>query len=75
MRALKNGQPECLAALIDLLFGMSLWLALALHVLGVELYLGLTRNETEKLRGGGQEGNMESATEEGGRGGDGKAVR
>ncbi|KAL0933763.1 uncharacterized protein CTRU02_210562 [Colletotrichum truncatum] len=35
---------------IALPFGMALWLALALHAIGVELYLRLTPAETERLR-------------------------
>lgn len=37
-------------AALDIAFGASLWLAFALHVLGVELYLHLTPAETERLR-------------------------
>ncbi len=45
-----NGQPECLAALMHATFGMSFWVALVLHAVGVEVYLRLTPGETEKLR-------------------------
>jgi hypothetical protein len=45
-----SGQPETLTATMNILFGMSLWLALAIHAFGVELYLWLTPAETERLR-------------------------
>lgn len=48
--AVSNGQPECLAALMHATFGMSLWVAMALHAVGVEMYLRLTPRETEGLR-------------------------
>ncbi|KAJ5337194.1 uncharacterized protein N7506_005216 [Penicillium brevicompactum] len=38
------------AAALDLSFGMSVWLALALHAIGVEIYLHLTPAEFERLR-------------------------
>jgi len=31
-------------------FGMSLWLALVLHVFGTEIYISLTQDESERLR-------------------------
>lgn len=43
-------QPEQLSATMNLLFGMSAWIALAIHATGVELYLWLTPDETERLR-------------------------
>ena len=48
--AVNNGQPECLAALMHTTFGMSLWVALVLHAVGIEVYLRLTPRETERLR-------------------------
>lgn len=41
---------ENIAATFQLSFGMSLWLSIALHAVGVELYLHLTKAETERLR-------------------------
>lgn len=41
---------EEVAAAFQITFGMSIWLTLALHILGVELYLHLTKAETEHLR-------------------------
>ncbi|KAI8631982.1 hypothetical protein F5Y19DRAFT_492904 [Xylariaceae sp. FL1651] len=38
------------AAALDSAFGMALWLAFVLHVVGVEIYLHLTPAETERLR-------------------------
>ncbi|OQE28500.1 hypothetical protein PENSTE_c003G04937 [Penicillium steckii] len=38
------------AAALNLSFGMSVWLALALHAIGVELYIHLTPAEFERLR-------------------------
>ena len=35
---------------LDVNFGMAMWLALALHVIGVEIYLHLTPREHERLR-------------------------
>ena len=48
--AVSNGQPECLAALTHATFGMSLWVAMVLHAIGIEVYLRLTPRETERLR-------------------------
>lgn len=42
--------PEGMAAFSDVTFGMATWLALVLHVVGVELYLRLTPKEAERLR-------------------------
>jgi hypothetical protein len=33
------GQPEQAAAVLDMTFGMSMWLALMLHAIGVEIYV------------------------------------
>lgn len=38
------------SAAMNLVFGMSVWMAIALHVVGVEIYLGLTPRESERLR-------------------------
>ncbi len=39
------------AAVLDMTFGTTGWLALALHAVGVEIYLQLTPRESERLRG------------------------
>ncbi|KAF2217045.1 hypothetical protein CERZMDRAFT_32106 [Cercospora zeae-maydis SCOH1-5] len=44
-----NGVEE-VAATFHLSFGATMWLTFALHLLGVELYLRLTKAETERLR-------------------------
>lgn len=33
------GRPEQIAASLDISFGMSLWLALMLHAIGIEIYV------------------------------------
>ncbi|CAK3872029.1 hypothetical protein CB0940_07210 [Lecanosticta acicola] len=49
--AFSNAQGvEEVAAIFQLTFAMSLWLAFAIHVVGVEVYLHLTKAETERLR-------------------------
>jgi len=45
-----SGKSQVAAAL-DLTFGTAGWLALALHAMGVEIYLQLTPRESERLRG------------------------
>jgi len=45
-----DGGPEGAAAALGMSFGMAMWLALALHAFGVELYLNLTPREGERLR-------------------------
>jgi Predicted membrane protein (DUF2306) len=42
--------PETAAAAFQLTFGMSVWIALIIHAIGVEMYLNLTPAETERLR-------------------------
>ncbi|KAL8339420.1 hypothetical protein RB601_005810 [Gaeumannomyces tritici] len=44
------GRPESVGAAIDLSFGAAMWLALALHAVGIEIYLHLTPAEAERLR-------------------------
>ncbi|OAQ96275.1 hypothetical protein LLEC1_02233 [Akanthomyces lecanii] len=41
---------ENAAASLDITFGAALWLALAIHAIGVEFYLQLTPAESERLR-------------------------
>ena len=45
-----NGQPEQIGASLDMSFGMAMWLAIFLHLTGVEIYLALTPRESERLR-------------------------
>lgn len=45
-----SGKSE-VAAVLGLTFGTAGWLALAIHAIGVEIYLQLTPRETERLRG------------------------
>ncbi|EXJ73472.1 uncharacterized protein A1O5_03233 [Cladophialophora psammophila CBS 110553] len=42
--------PEFVTASFHLTFGMSVWLCLAIHAIGVETYLKLTPAESERLR-------------------------
>ena len=52
-------QPEQIAASLGLSFGMALWLALILHLVGVEIYLALTPRESNRLRQVSYERQME----------------
>lgn len=45
-----GGNQAELGASLRLPFGMALWLALAMHAIGVEIYLRLTPREHERLR-------------------------
>ena len=45
-----GGNVDQVGAAFDVNFGMAIWLALALHVVGVEIYLHLTPREHERLR-------------------------
>ncbi|KAJ6783308.1 hypothetical protein PWT90_02543 [Aphanocladium album] len=45
-----SGDVENIAASLSLTFGTAVWLALALHAIGVEVYLNLTPAESERLR-------------------------
>ena len=42
--------PHSVGAALELSFGMGLWLAIILHLVGVEIYLALTPREGERLR-------------------------
>ena len=42
--------PHSVGAALDLSFGMAMWLAIIIHLVGVEIYLGLTPRENERLR-------------------------
>jgi uncharacterized membrane protein len=51
VRANFNGDGvEEIASVLNVGFGMALWLALAMHAIGVEVYLHLTPKESERLR-------------------------
>ncbi|KLJ09225.1 hypothetical protein EMPG_15346 [Blastomyces silverae] len=43
-------EPAQIGANINLSFGLALWLALFLHIVGVEIYLQLTPRESQRLR-------------------------
>ncbi len=45
-----SGRPEQIAASLDMSFGMALWLAMFMHLVGVEAYLALTPRESNRLR-------------------------
>ncbi|KZP02002.1 hypothetical protein FIBSPDRAFT_970665, partial [Athelia psychrophila] len=45
-----NGNPVEIAAALGVAFPMAIWLALFMHVVGVELYIMLTPREHERLR-------------------------
>ena len=45
-----GSQAEQIGASLGLGFGMSIWLSLLLHAVGVEIYLNLTPREAERLR-------------------------
>lgn len=45
-----NGNAAEIGAALDVAFPMALWLALFMHVIGVELYIMLTPKEHERLR-------------------------
>jgi hypothetical protein len=45
-----NGLAEEAGASLGTSFGMALWLAVLIHLVGVEIYLGLTPREGERLR-------------------------
>ncbi|OAA56813.1 hypothetical protein ISF_07329 [Cordyceps fumosorosea ARSEF 2679] len=49
-RASMSGGAENAAASLSLTFGGGVWLALAIHAIGVEFYLQLTPAESERLR-------------------------
>lgn len=50
MSATNNGGPEQIASVLDITFPLSIWLALVIHVVGIELYLRLTPKEAQRLR-------------------------
>ena len=54
-----NGQAEQIGASLRMSFGMALWMALFLHLVGVEIYLNLTPRESNRLRQVSYERQME----------------
>ncbi|KAL6156901.1 hypothetical protein ACJQWK_06740 [Exserohilum turcicum] len=45
-----GGNIATIGAALNVVFGMALWVSLALHAVGVEVYLYLTPSETKRLR-------------------------
>lgn len=39
VRAVSSGGLENVAALLDIIFGMSVWLAIVIHAVGIEIYV------------------------------------
>lgn len=58
-----NNQAEQIGASLRLSFGMALWMALFLHLVGVEIYLNLTPRESNRLRQVSYERQMERGLE------------
>lgn len=54
-----NGQPEQIGASLRLSFGMAMWMAIFMHLVGVEIYLALTPRESNRLRQVSYERQME----------------
>ncbi|KAI4091723.1 MAG: hypothetical protein L6R37_007690 [Teloschistes peruensis] len=54
-----NLQVEQIAASLRISFGMAMWMALFIHAVGVEIYLGLTPREGNRLRQVSYERQME----------------
>jgi hypothetical protein len=52
-------QPEQIGASLGISFGMAMWLAIFMHLVGVEIYLGLTPRESNRLRQVSYERQME----------------
>jgi hypothetical protein len=61
--------PETTAVAFQLTFGMSMWIALVLHAVGVEVYLNLTPAENERLRAVSYERQLEAGFKNPGRAG------
>ncbi|MCJ1398642.1 hypothetical protein MMC11_001842 [Xylographa trunciseda] len=57
------GVVEEIGAALRLNFGMAIWLALVLHLVGVEIYLRLTPRETQRLRQVSYERQLEAGFE------------
>ena len=50
VKASMTGTAAQVGTALDVSFGMALWVALALHAFGVELYLWLTQGESQRLK-------------------------
>lgn len=55
-----NAGPESIGASLGLNFGSAMWLAIFLHLVGVEIYLNLTPAESERLRNVSYEKQLEA---------------
>ncbi|KAK6582487.1 hypothetical protein PZA11_004895 [Diplocarpon coronariae] len=58
-----KGLPEQLGVALGMSFGMAMWTALLLHVLGVEVYLAMTPRESQRLRNVSYERQLEAGLE------------
>jgi hypothetical protein len=56
---IRSGRPEQIRASLGMSFGMALWLAIFMHLVGVEIYLALTPRESNRLRQVSYERQME----------------
>jgi hypothetical protein len=61
--------PETAAVTFQLTFGKSMWIALVIHAVGVEIYLNLTPAENERLRAISYERQLEAGFKNPGRAG------
>ncbi|KAH8687302.1 hypothetical protein BGZ60DRAFT_438897 [Tricladium varicosporioides] len=61
--------PQSVGAALGLSFGMALWLAIFMHLIGVEIYLNLTPRESERLRAVSYERQLEAGFKYPGSGG------
>ncbi|UNI21278.1 hypothetical protein JDV02_007280 [Purpureocillium takamizusanense] len=64
-----HGGKDNSAAALNMTFGMALWLALALHAIGIEFYLQLTPAESERLRNVSYQRQLEAGHKHPGRSG------
>ncbi|KAB8256170.1 hypothetical protein BDV32DRAFT_153604 [Aspergillus pseudonomiae] len=64
-----NGDADRIGTAMNLNFGMAFWLALFLHVIGVEIYLQLTPRESQRLREISYARQLEAGFEDPGRAG------
>jgi len=55
----RSGRPEQIGASLGMSFGMAMWLATFMHLVGVEVYLALTPRESNRLRQVSYERQME----------------
>ncbi|EPS41163.1 hypothetical protein H072_4967 [Dactylellina haptotyla CBS 200.50] len=69
VQGLADGMAEEVAVGFKLSFGMAAWVAIMMHLVGVEVYLALTPRETERLRKISYERQLERGYRDPGRGG------